>query len=121
MVKEMNKRLKTRWVKALRSGKYAQGNGDLRTESRHGDVTYCCLGVLGALCKIPLESLNDEGTLDDVGRNDLLGPWSTESQSELSFDKKVKATHTTLQRKLAAMNDQGWSFKRISNWIEKNV
>lgn len=38
----MNKQIKARWIKALRSGKYKQGVGVLRTE----DNKYCCLGVL---------------------------------------------------------------------------
>ena len=36
-----NKRVIKRWVEALRSGKYKQGAGQLRT----GD-SFCCLGVL---------------------------------------------------------------------------
>lgn len=38
----MNKAIKTRWVRALRSGKYKQGTGQLRT----ADNKFCCLGVL---------------------------------------------------------------------------
>jgi hypothetical protein len=38
----MNKRVKTKWLKALRSGKYKQGRGQLRTP----DDRFCCLGVL---------------------------------------------------------------------------
>jgi hypothetical protein len=38
----MNKRIKSRWVKALKSGKYKQGKGQLKNY----DDTYCCLGVL---------------------------------------------------------------------------
>lgn len=44
----MNQRIKTKWIKALRSGKYKQGFNDLKTE----DGKYCCLGVLTDLyCK----------------------------------------------------------------------
>jgi hypothetical protein len=37
----MNKEYKQKWIDALRSGKYKQGKGCLRS----GD-NYCCLGVL---------------------------------------------------------------------------
>jgi len=40
----MNKRIKQKWIKALRSGKYKQGRGHL-----HYDDKYCCLGVLTEL------------------------------------------------------------------------
>lgn len=41
----MNKRIMKKWVKALKSGKYKQGEGALK--NRAGG--YCCLGVLTCL------------------------------------------------------------------------
>lgn len=38
----MNRRIKKQWVKALKSGKYKQGEGQLRDEHNR----FCCLGVL---------------------------------------------------------------------------
>lgn len=38
----MNAEIKGKWVEALRSGKYQQGQGKLCTR----DCKYCCLGVL---------------------------------------------------------------------------
>jgi len=38
----MNKRIKSKWLKALRSGKYEQGKYNLRDSENK----YCCLGVL---------------------------------------------------------------------------
>jgi hypothetical protein len=37
----MDKKLKAKWVKALRSGEYKQGGGYLFSDGK-----YCCLGVL---------------------------------------------------------------------------
>ncbi len=37
----MNQEIKQKWVAALRSGEYKQGQGEL-----NGDGGYCCLGVL---------------------------------------------------------------------------
>jgi hypothetical protein len=46
----MNKKIKDRWVKALRSGKYQQGKGVLcNINSETGKREYCCLGVLSDL------------------------------------------------------------------------
>lgn len=46
----MDGQLKTRWVEALRSGKYRQGREALRTrvveEGQIKGYVYCCLGVL---------------------------------------------------------------------------
>ena len=41
----MNKELKEKWLTALRSGEYAQGNGALRKPGDAKD-SFCCLGVL---------------------------------------------------------------------------
>ncbi len=42
MIIRMNPTIKSKWIKALRSGKYKQGKGALRPTTN----TYCCLGVL---------------------------------------------------------------------------
>jgi hypothetical protein len=41
----MNKNVKHKWVKALRSGDYKQGKGCL-LNLKEGEANYCCLGVL---------------------------------------------------------------------------
>ena len=44
----MTPELKAQWVEALRSGKYKQGAGFLRSTC-DGEDTFCCLGVLAAV------------------------------------------------------------------------
>ena len=39
--------IKQRWIEALKSGKYKQGYGQLRSS----DNAFCCLGVLYDVCK----------------------------------------------------------------------
>lgn len=57
----MKKAIADQWVKALRSGKYKQGQGKLY---RDGNDSYCCLGVL---CKISGRPWNKSGeTLADA-------------------------------------------------------
>jgi hypothetical protein len=41
----MNKKLKQKWVAALRSGKYQQGSSVLKRVD-NGETSHCCLGVL---------------------------------------------------------------------------
>lgn len=44
----MNKRIKQRWIKALRGGRYKQGKGCLKQRLPDGP-RHCCLGVLEEL------------------------------------------------------------------------
>lgn len=41
--------IKQKWVEALRSGKYMQGTERMAYEAGDGQMSYCCLGVLGKL------------------------------------------------------------------------
>ena len=47
----LDKKLKARWVKALRSGRYKQGKGYLQDK----DGKNCCLGVLCRISRIKEE------------------------------------------------------------------
>ncbi len=43
----MNKKLKAKWIRALKSGEYQQGRAFLRKVKRGGEsARHCCLGVL---------------------------------------------------------------------------
>lgn len=51
---------KKKWIKALRSGNYAQGEGDLRYKDYiTGELSYCCLGVLADI--LPNAEFDDDG------------------------------------------------------------
>jgi len=112
--------LKTKWLKALRSGHYKQGRGQLCTSPKPGKFRYCCLGVLAQI----------DGKL----KSTTLGGWRKEKAFQghnLSwlFDKKgVKGEsrylHRNFQYKLGEMNDEAGinnNFKKIAAWIEVNV
>lgn len=90
---------KEKWLAALRSGKFKQGDGSLFCREDH---TYCCLGVLRRV----------EG---------LRG--SEDSEGE--FLKYVQATRLGLtydtQVKLAKLNDSDTSFPEIADYIEKTL
>lgn len=93
----MNKKDKKKWVKALRSGEYRQGQGQLINITSAGNVNYCCLGVA---CSIGITKPLKSG------------------------EEVVKKSFLSLvdQRQLVVMNDeQRMSFKQIADYIEKNL
>lgn len=106
--KKLSKKTKTKWIKALLSGKYTQGAGELKRamplyeglEEVGTRYEYCCLGVA---CSIGIAQRQDEGFCT------------------------TKFLDEGTQDKLAAMNDgtgeykKSRSFKQIAKWIEKNL
>lgn len=83
-----------RWIDDLRSGKYKQGVGRLRSKNQYGEY-FCCLGVLKETQGKPEHSEH---------RNQLLSP-------------KIISRET--QDTLAKMNDAGKSFLEIADHIER--
>ena|SRR3989304_915908 len=102
----MNADIKKRWVKALRSGRYAQARHALRT-----DQGFCCLGVL---C--------------DIVKKDVKKSWQ-EGASEMGMDgykeylppviAKFVGLHRSSQAFLATKNDDGRSFGEIADLIDQ--
>jgi hypothetical protein len=60
----MDKKIKARWVKALRSGEYKQGTGYLAKKRGSEARRYCCLGVL---CELAVKSGVAERVEDHTG------------------------------------------------------
>lgn len=94
-------RNRTKWVKALRSGKYRQGQGWLVTSDRR----YCCLGV----AKVAVLNGNAEKLRRDreilLGRRDAM-------RLGVSYGHLTTATLTRL-------NDRSrWTFNEIADLIE---
>ena len=99
--------LRKRWVEALRSGKYEQGQKHLRCNGR-----YCCLGVL-------LDVYEPDGWKD---RN-VHEPHDLASDEELSAaaleELRLPSRH---HHDLISMNDDaGATFAEIADWIEANI
>lgn len=123
----MKKHIAKKWVEALRSGKYKQGQRRLRDENNN----FCCLGVL---CNLhanefpklakdetdPLMYLGEDESLPGQvrewsGISDPLGElkeidWWVEDDTCI-FDKYTS---------LAEANDEGVTFEKIADWIEQN-
>lgn len=98
----MNKRLKARWIKALRSGKYKQHTQAL-CAPKEEEKAYCCMGVL----------LSVNGVADGSMRR-MKG---FEDSEPLPCHYGISEEK---QRTLAALNDtKRWSFKQIASYIER--
>ncbi len=104
----MKNELKQKWLEALRSGKYAQGVGFLRS----GD-NFCCLGVL---CDISGKQwIGDED--GQYSTADAPEEWSllnhdTQAEFGLAEDQMFALTQ---------MNDRGKTFTEIADHIEKSI
>lgn len=100
----MKKTLKTKWVKALESGRYEQCEDSLK--SAFGG--YCCLGVLRKI----MHPESKDTWIDRTGdRIELL---SKPHQIEAGLTKKI-------QNRLAAMNDAGKTFTEIAKYIRAKL
>lgn len=97
---------KKKWVDALRSGKYVQGHGCLRSDDQ-----YCCLGV--ALDVLHPEKWRKvQNRWRDVDRDD----------DQLLSDATIEIIgFSDDQGTLAEMNDDGTPFAEIADWIETNI
>lgn len=137
----MNKTIKSRWVKALRSGKYTQGTGYLKESQPDGTANHCCLGVL---CELYVDSAegkrvkakftpakHDNGLyLVTNGKkhdtNLLPEPVATWAGIECNVDADIDVTFGRKKQEVAlsTLNDEGFGnkkagFKTIARAIER--
>lgn len=118
----MDKKIATKWVKALRSGDYTQGTGTLRSEKG-----FCCLGVL---CNLHAEAHPETAAVQDdagaymgetaglpndvkhwAGMKNYLGTFP----GRVKFDYNGRAFYS-----LTEANDGGTTFVQIADYIENN-
>lgn len=101
----MNKEWKTKWIEALRSGKYKQGVGLLRNSYDQ----YCCLGVL---CDL----------IDSEKWRKLPNSYYEYLSFTKTFPLKLLEELNILKYKhdnLIDMNDSGDDFNKIADYIEE--
>lgn len=128
----MKQKVMKKWIKALLSGKYKQGKGLLKQQDKN-KVSHCCLGVL---CELYNEDMrkNKKKTLPEEltygtysfdntryrigGQTEKLPKpvrrWAGFSSNLGDFVVKDGSCNS-----LAAMNDDGKTFKTIAKTIEK--
>ncbi len=111
----MDAKLKTKWIRALRSGRYEQHSGTLANME---GTAFCCLGVLadiqGCLWKDAANHSDDLLPVSPVSGR-VVGDGIIHNRNfrgGLSDDK---------QNELGQLNDDGRSFKFIADFIEKNL
>lgn len=114
----MNKEIKQKWVKALRSGKYKQTRSKLKSTNGR----FCCLGVL---CDIYAKENglrcsrhNDVamGIFDSLELlPDEIKDWADVDNDPILYLKEGTKTLTCLN------DEDGKSFKEIADLIEENL
>ncbi len=112
----MKKAIADQWVKALRSKKYKQGEGALRNE----DNEFCCLGVLcnlHAQAKPKFAAKQTDPEYYDKCSSFPSPPVQNWAGLKSYNGKFWGASGRT---SLADLNDEGETFFKIANIIEKN-
>lgn len=116
----MNLEIKRDWIEALRSGRYKQGLGSLRSLRSFGmgEVRYCCLGVL---CELAVEVGQAKRVATDGGYVDLHSHSSTGILPRGVSDWAGLSSQCPRLREgrlLDRLNDEGVSFREIAALIE---
>jgi hypothetical protein len=107
----MNENAK-RWVRELRSGRWSQAAGVLRSE----DGRHCCLGVACAMSRLGFWDGGGAYWVDDYG-SELFLPRPV--QQWLGLADEGGAFNGDFS--LSELNDSGHSFEQIANIIEANA
>lgn len=119
----MKKSVAMKWVKALRSGKYKQGEGALKRTSRlDGNDMHCCLGVLCDISKQGEWSQKPDsfGYTDYHCINDSSDITIPLDVKKWAGMKSEEGERGGKKSKLVKLNDDsGYTFKQIANIIEK--
>lgn len=112
----MNKEVKTKWLKALRSKKAKQIDGTLKEIDDDGNVAgHCCLGVL---CEI--HQVSHPGF---KWRGDATPTYGAKHASDSTLTKTVRSwagLSIAACEKLVELNDEDkFTFRQIANYISK--
>ena len=107
----MRAELKAKWLEALRSGRFPQAAGRLKS-----DQGYCCLGVLCEVNEVP-QDRSPIGTYEFTFQSRFGGEYAGYAMPPDNYEG-LEDWHYT---ELVTMNDRGRPFKDIADWIEKNI
>jgi hypothetical protein len=123
----INPEVKRKWVAALRSGEYRQGEGALHNLDTDGNHRFCCLGVLTDLAikdgVVEDWALGNKANLQCEGQVAYLPEpvaiWAVGDPllALCDFHVEVAGEHNTL----AGCNDDGYTFEQIADIIEEQL
>lgn len=105
------------WVRALRSGAYAQGDGVLTAVADDGTERHCCLGVASYIAGLPRK-------LEDGVRTFVYADGRSTAAAPPRLRVALGLTGPFgelpgLETSLAALNDSGESFLEIATRIQR--
>lgn len=117
----MTPELKDEWTDALRSGEYEQGVGFLECGGLN-----CCLGVLADILDLPREESAAlvYATHEGIRQVSMFGEVDCELSGRISrynlgpLTRKAIGLPGFFQDELASLNDGGYSFEAIADYIE---
>jgi hypothetical protein len=126
----MNSQVKEKWIAALRSGEYSQGDGKLRS-----DKGFCCLGVL---CDLYAQEPFTQGWKFNGEYEESPLPmdyWYFDGESEFLPESVMKwagleancpevavdTDEDVVYDLIANLNDTGYSFSTLADIIEKQL
>ena len=108
---KLDPEFKAKWVAALRSGEYKQGQKYLRTKSD----AYCCLGVA---CKLLPVQWDGSASNNCIQADGYSGVMPTQHMTGIGLDEDAQNT-------LINMNDgaegRTHTFAEIADYIEANL
>ena len=114
VMEKLPKEFKEKWIAALRSGKYVQGEGFLYRrfdDDDHSSECYCCLGIA---CLVAGLTSNDIRNIDVIP--------NTNAFKTVPKILKGSADDSAAVKHLTGMNDvYDCTFPEIADWIEENL
>lgn len=121
---KLPKKIKRKWLKALRSGEYKQARSTLYNPDTAG---FCCLGVLQHCTSGGKVEVEDDFPEDF--RSSPSAQWYADNGFEMDeLDAGNDHVRDEDETTLMQMNDRAgmyptknMGFKTIANWIEKNI
>lgn len=120
----MNARVKKKWLRALRSGKYKQGRGQLHKVDRD-EHRFCCLGVLCDLYvkehKQKWEMLADNGGSSLFKGRAYYLPECVRKWAGMDSNYGKVSDCFGKYSSLTKLNDAGKRFSTIANVIQEHL